>query len=42
MDWDRECFTMDDKLSRAVTESFVRMSEKVSKIRNHHDLRGRV
>ncbi|XP_033121226.1 valine--tRNA ligase-like isoform X2 [Anneissia japonica] len=24
-DWDRECFTMDPKLSRAVSEAFVRM-----------------
>ncbi|XP_071948328.1 valine--tRNA ligase-like [Antedon mediterranea] len=24
-DWDRECFTMDPKLSRAVSESFVRL-----------------
>eukprot|EP00300_Choanocystis_sp_HF-7_P006625 c14813_g1_i1.p2 GENE.c14813_g1_i1~~c14813_g1_i1.p2 ORF type:complete len:223 (+),score=38.25 c14813_g1_i1:342-1010(+) len=25
LDWQRECFTMDDKLSAAVTEAFVRM-----------------
>jgi len=28
VDWDRECFTMDDKLSRAVTEAFVRLEKK--------------
>eukprot|EP00658_Telonema_sp_P-2_P016175 TRINITY_DN16266_c0_g1_i6.p1 TRINITY_DN16266_c0_g1~~TRINITY_DN16266_c0_g1_i6.p1 ORF type:complete len:599 (+),score=183.01 TRINITY_DN16266_c0_g1_i6:236-2032(+) len=28
VDWDREAFTMDDKLSKAVTESFVRMADK--------------
>jgi len=28
VDWDREAFTMDDKLSRAVTESFVRLANK--------------
>ncbi|ETO28789.1 hypothetical protein RFI_08334 [Reticulomyxa filosa] len=28
VDWSREVFTMDDKLSRAVTEAFVRMYEK--------------
>ncbi|XP_002732116.2 valine--tRNA ligase [Saccoglossus kowalevskii] len=27
-DWDRTCFTMDDKLSRAVKESFVRLHEE--------------
>jgi valyl-tRNA synthetase len=27
-DWDREYFTMDDKMSRAVTEVFVRLSEQ--------------
>ncbi|PRP77992.1 hypothetical protein PROFUN_14080 [Planoprotostelium fungivorum] len=25
LDWSRECFTMDEKLSKAVTEAFVRM-----------------
>ena len=28
VDWDREVFTMDDKLCKAVTEAFVRMYEK--------------
>mmetsp|Transcript_17760 Transcript_17760/g.29851 ORF Transcript_17760/g.29851 Transcript_17760/m.29851 type:complete len:1373 (-) Transcript_17760:276-4394(-) len=28
LDWSRECFTMDDKLSAAVNEAFVRMHEK--------------
>ncbi|XP_072777145.1 valine--tRNA ligase isoform X5 [Taeniopygia guttata] len=28
MDWDRACFTMDPKMSRAVTEAFVRLHEK--------------
>eukprot|EP00735_Rhodelphis_limneticus_P009289 TRINITY_DN2669_c0_g1::TRINITY_DN2669_c0_g1_i1::g.26151::m.26151 TRINITY_DN2669_c0_g1::TRINITY_DN2669_c0_g1_i1::g.26151 ORF type:complete len:1014 (+),score=388.96,sp/Q86KU2/SYVC_DICDI/52.99/0.0,tRNA-synt_1/PF00133.17/1.3e-196,Anticodon_1/PF08264.8/1e-38,tRNA-synt_1g/PF09334.6/6.3e-09,tRNA-synt_1g/PF09334.6/0.16,tRNA-synt_1g/PF09334.6/0.6,tRNA-synt_1g/PF09334.6/1.6e+02,Val_tRNA-synt_C/PF10458.4/8.2e-10,tRNA-synt_1_2/PF13603.1/1.1,tRNA-synt_1_2/PF13603.1/1.7e-06,tRNA-synt_1_2/PF13603.1/4.9e+03,tR len=28
VDWNRECFTMDPKLSKAVTEAFVRMHEK--------------
>ena len=27
VDWSRECFTMDDKLSKAVTEAFVKMYE---------------
>lgn len=27
MDWDRACFTMDPKLSRAVTEAFIRLHE---------------
>ncbi|XP_070532577.1 valine--tRNA ligase-like [Ptychodera flava] len=27
-DWDRACFTMDDKLSRAVKESFVRLHDE--------------
>lgn len=27
MDWDRACFTMDPKMSRAVTEAFVRLHE---------------
>ncbi|CAI5984277.1 unnamed protein product [Closterium sp. NIES-65] len=28
LDWSRECFTMDDKLSRAVTEAFVRLHDQ--------------
>jgi len=28
LDWTRECFTMDEKRSKAVTEAFVRMFEK--------------
>ncbi|XP_030936958.1 valine--tRNA ligase, mitochondrial 1-like isoform X2 [Quercus lobata] len=28
LDWSRECFTMDEKSSRAVTEAFVRLHEK--------------
>ncbi|KAM8793845.1 valine--tRNA ligase [Eudromia elegans] len=28
MDWDRACFTMDPKLSRAVSEAFVRLHER--------------
>ena len=28
LDWSRECFTMDSKLSAAVNEAFVRMHEK--------------
>ncbi len=28
MDWSRECFTMDEDLSRAVTEAFVRLHEE--------------
>lgn len=27
LDWDRACFTMDPKLSRAVTEAFIRLHE---------------
>lgn len=27
MDWDRACFTMDPKLSRSVTEAFIRLHE---------------
>ncbi|KFD54850.1 hypothetical protein M514_04284 [Trichuris suis] len=27
LDWDRACFTMDEKMCRAVTEAFVRMHE---------------
>jgi valyl-tRNA synthetase len=27
-DWDRECFTLDERLSRAVREAFVRLYEK--------------
>nr|XP_016488558.1 PREDICTED: valine--tRNA ligase, mitochondrial 1-like isoform X2 [Nicotiana tabacum] len=28
LDWSRECFTMDEKRSKAVTEAFVRLSNK--------------
>ena len=28
MDWDREVFTLDNKLSKAVGESFVRLFER--------------
>ena len=28
LDWSRECFTMDEKLSKAVKEAFLRMHEK--------------
>lgn len=28
LDWSRECFTMDDKLSAAVKEAFIRLKEK--------------
>ncbi|GJP57447.1 hypothetical protein CLOP_g46 [Closterium sp. NIES-67] len=28
LDWSRECFTMDDKLSRAVTEAFVQLHDQ--------------
>jgi valyl-tRNA synthetase len=28
LDWDREVFTMDPKLSKAVTEAFVRLNDQ--------------